>query len=73
MKMKPTMAHIDYTGLPEQHWEWLEGTLSHSTADWIIVAGHYPVWSASTHGNSEVLLQRLRPLMKVGRKTSPRL
>lgn len=26
----------------ETEWEWIEQTLSSSTADWIIVAGHYP-------------------------------
>lgn len=26
----------------EAEWQWIEETLSSSTADWIIVAGHYP-------------------------------
>ena len=26
----------------EDEWQWIEQTLSSSTADWIIVAGHYP-------------------------------
>ncbi len=28
--------------LADQQWEWIETTLRESTADWIIVAGHYP-------------------------------
>ena len=26
----------------EDQWSWIEDTLRQSTADWIIVAGHYP-------------------------------
>ena len=26
----------------EDQWTWIEDTLRHSTADWLIVAGHYP-------------------------------
>ena len=43
MKMKPSLAYANYTHLPARHWEWLEETLATSTADWLIVAGHFPV------------------------------
>ena len=31
-------------------WEWLEGAMAASTADYLWVGGHYPVWSVCTHG-----------------------
>ena len=30
--------------------EWLEDTLKASTASFLVVAGHYPVWSICEHG-----------------------
>ena len=29
---------------------WIEDTLAASTADFLWVAGHYPVWSVCSHG-----------------------
>ena len=48
----------------ELQWQWLNETLESSTAQWIIVAGHYPVYSAGEHGNTDNLVARLRPLME---------
>ncbi|XP_034045018.1 tartrate-resistant acid phosphatase type 5a [Thalassophryne amazonica] len=42
---------------------WLQGRLARSEADFLLVAGHYPVWSVSEHGPTDCLLQRLRPLL----------
>ena len=44
-------------------WIWLNQTLKSSTADFIIVAGHYPVWSTGEHGPTAVLVERLKPLL----------
>lgn len=43
----PTLRNLPPSGplsveKAETQWEWIEQTLSSSTADWIIVAGHYP-------------------------------
>ena len=35
-------------GRAEDEWQWIEQTLFSSTADWIIVAGHYPGIYGST-------------------------
>ncbi|XP_008278160.1 tartrate-resistant acid phosphatase type 5a isoform X2 [Stegastes partitus] len=42
---------------------WLQERLARSKADFLLVAGHYPVWSVSKHGPTDCLLQRLHPLL----------
>ncbi|CAN9509856.1 unnamed protein product [Ophioblennius macclurei] len=49
---------------------WLQERLARSTADFLLVAGHYPVWSVSEHGPTECLLQRLRPLLNKYKATA---
>ena len=48
----------------EAEWAWIEKTLSESTADYLIVGGHYPVWSVCDHGPTSYLVERLRPLLQ---------
>jgi tartrate-resistant acid phosphatase type 5 len=47
----------------EAHWAWLRAELAGSDADFLIVGGHYPVWSAGEHGSTPHLVDRLRPLL----------
>ena len=44
---------------------WIENQLSSSTADHIIVAGHYSVYSSCSHGNTETLIVNLVPLLSM--------
>ena len=62
------LAHFDsHRPAREKHGEdqlgWLEGILSASSADFLIVIGHYPVYSGGEHGSTQSLLT------KVGRNT----
>lgn len=41
----------------------IENALSTSTADYIIVAGHYPVYSVCEHGNTRTMVLNLKPLL----------
>ena len=39
-----------------KHYEWIEQTLRDSTAEILIVSGHYPVFSAGDHGSTKRVL-----------------
>ncbi|GMS97930.1 hypothetical protein PENTCL1PPCAC_20105 [Pristionchus entomophagus] len=54
----------------EQQWRWLERTLNESRADYLFVAGHYAVYSVSSHGPTQCLVDRLAPLLKRHRVTA---
>lgn len=56
--------------LPEQplskdqtQWTWIEEQLKSSKADYILVGGHYPVYSVCEHGPTSTLVTNLRPLL----------
>ena len=44
-------------------WTWIENTIKASTADYVLVAGHYPVYSVCEHGPTASLVTNLRPLL----------
>merc|ERR1711998_85631 len=48
----------------QTQYEWLEATLAASTADFVFVSGHYPVWSVCEHGPTSSLVSTLKPLME---------
>jgi len=58
-----------YANLPLVHrlradqWTWIEQTLANSTADWLIVTGHFPVYSGGGHGDQPELIDRLEPML----------
>jgi len=43
---------------------WIKEQLAASQADYLIVIGHYPVYSGGEHGNSRVLMKLLKPLLE---------
>lgn len=45
-------------------WAWLKDTLESSTADWIVVVGHFPVWSVGKYGPTWALVEELFPLLQ---------
>ncbi|XP_065907626.1 tartrate-resistant acid phosphatase type 5-like isoform X2 [Dysidea avara] len=49
--------------LMNAQWTWIENTLAASTAQWLFVVGHYPVWSIANHGPTSALVDCLRPLL----------
>jgi len=55
--------HLD-TELAQTQYEWLEATLAASTADFLFVAGHFPVWSVCEHGPTASMVKTLKPLLE---------
>jgi len=47
----------------EDQWQFIEDSLKNSRADYLLVAGHYPVYSIAEHGPTPGLVQRLDPLL----------
>ena len=50
--------------LQQQQLNALEASLRVSDADWKIVTGHYPIYSAGEHGDTEQLIDNVVPLLK---------
>lgn len=47
----------------DDQWTWIENTIKASTSDYVLVVGHYPVYSVCEHGNTATLVSNLRPLL----------
>jgi phosphodiesterase/alkaline phosphatase D-like protein len=54
----------DVDDIDEDQHAWLERNLRDSKADYIIVGGHFPVYSVCEHGNNDKLIANLKPLME---------
>ena len=42
----------------------IEDALMNSNADYLVVAGHYPIYSPCSHGNTDELIQELDPMLR---------
>jgi tartrate-resistant acid phosphatase type 5 len=49
--------------IADDQWAWIEKTLSASTANYLIVAGHFPVYSVAEHGSTKCLVKKLYPML----------
>lgn len=55
----------------EAQLSWLQRRLAAARHDrYVLVAGHYPVWSVAEHGPTQCLLRLLRPLLRRHRVTA---
>uniref|UniRef100_H2ZPY5 Tartrate-resistant acid phosphatase type 5 n=1 Tax=Ciona savignyi TaxID=51511 RepID=H2ZPY5_CIOSA len=54
----------------ESQLSFIEDSLKQTTDSYVIVAGHFPVWSVAEHGPTECLLQKLKPLLEKYKATA---
>mmetsp|Transcript_55847 Transcript_55847/g.120758 ORF Transcript_55847/g.120758 Transcript_55847/m.120758 type:complete len:460 (-) Transcript_55847:151-1530(-) len=47
----------------EVQWSWLQRELAASSADYLWVSGHFPIWSIGLDGSNPCLEERLRPML----------
>jgi len=45
-------------------WTWIEDQLKNSKSNYILVGGHYPVYSVCEHGPTATLITNLKPLLE---------
>ena len=43
---------------------WIDYEIRSSTADYLLVGGHYPIYSAGMHGNTQCLIDSLKPVFE---------
>lgn len=54
----------------DQQLAWIEEQLKSSKADYLFVAGHYPVYSIAEHGSTQCLIDKLLPLLETYKATA---
>eukprot|EP01035_Chromulina_nebulosa_P023116 gene23116-29953_t len=59
----PLPERLRSDGLAKAQWDWIEEKMKASTADYLLVAGHYPVYSVCQHGPTQTLITNLKPLL----------
>ncbi|XP_034953156.1 tartrate-resistant acid phosphatase type 5 [Zootoca vivipara] len=55
--------HPQELGAARSQMSWLRKQLANSQDDYLLVAGHYPVWSVGKHGPTTCLVKQLQPLL----------
>ena len=53
----------DHTVAAADQWTWIENEMAASTADYLLVVGHFPVYSVCQHGPTSTLIEHLKPLL----------
>lgn len=54
----------EHVALAAEQITWLNKSLANSTADYLWVGGHYPVWSFGDHGPTKILVNDLMPMLE---------
>ena len=56
----------DWRQKKQEHLEWIDNALSqhNETSTWLVVAGHYPIYSIGEHGDDSYLISDLLPILK---------
>lgn len=60
----------DFGADPWRHLQWLDETLGETDSDWKMVIGHHPVYSSGNHGNTDVLIEELVPILEYHQVTA---
>eukprot|EP01041_Mallomonas_annulata_P003151 gene3151-6201_t len=59
-------SNPNWEQLRQDHLDWIEDVLAeqNKTATWLLVAGHYPVYSVGDSGDNQNMIDNLLPIMK---------
>jgi len=49
--------------LADQQWAFIQTSLANSKADYLFVAGHFPIYSVAEHGPTKCLVDQLQPML----------
>jgi len=51
--------------LADEHWTWIENQLKEANEyPYVVVVGHFPIYSISAHGPTNCLVEKLQPLLE---------
>jgi len=53
----------DFSTASTEQWTWIENEMAASKADYLLVGGHFPVYSVCQHGPTQTLIENLKPLL----------
>jgi len=61
-----TQVFVDQygTSTSQTQLQWIKQTLATSTADWLFVIGHYPIWAVGGKGPTPLLEEYLQPMLR---------
>ena len=60
------LSNPNWQVMRDNHLKWIDTTLEEhvSTDNWVVVAGHYPIYSIGEHGDDSYLVADLAPLLE---------